>query len=241
MNRVLVVDEDRDLCELLLKYLQREGFEVEVIHDGERGIARALSGEHALAVLDVMVPRMNGFDALSLIRNQSQIPVIILTTRGEEADRIIGLELGADDYIPKPFNPRELLARIRAILRRTRFGQTETNNVIAHRSLSIADIELDRNTRTVLREGEPVRLTVVEFDLLEAIMRQAGRVVTREELVKSVLGRNYAPPDRSIDTHIANLRKKLGHHVGPLERIKTIRGVGYIYLRPNGSTNGGAR
>lgn len=235
MNRVLVVDEDRDLCELLLKYLQREGFEVETARDGECGIARALSGEHALAVLDVMLPQMNGFEALRRIRNQSQIPVIVLTARGEEADRIVGLEMGADDYILKPFNPRELLARIRAILRRTRFDSVEANPATTHEPLSIADIELDRSTRTVLREGEPVMLTVVEFDLLEAMMRQAGRIVTREELVKGVLGRNYSPPDRSIDTHIANLRRKLGHQVGSLERIKTIRGVGYIYSRPNGS------
>lgn len=233
MNRVLVVDDDRDLCDLLVNYLQSEGFEVEMAHDGEQGIKRAISGEHALVVMDLVLPKMNGFEALRRIRNESQTPVIILTTRGEEADRIVGLEMGADDYIPKPFNLRELLARMRAILRRAKTNARESAIAYTRERLSIADIELDKSTRTVLRDGKPVLLTVVEFDLLEAMMRSAGRIATREELVKSVLGRNYASHDRSIDTHVANLRKKLGHQVGPVERIKTIRGIGYIYMYPN--------
>lgn len=237
MNRVLVVDCDRDLCQLLTNYLQPEGFEVETAHDGEQGVERALSGEHSLVVMEVALPQMNGFDALRRIRNKSQMPVMIVTARGEESDRIVGLEMGADDYIRKPFNLRELLARMRAILRRTKLDPDESIAKRASERLSIADIELDRSTRTVMREGEPVPLTVVEFDLLEAMMRSAGRVVTREELVRAVLGRNYTPHDRSIDTHVANLRKKLGHHVGAAERIKTIRSIGYIYLHSNGMKN----
>jgi len=228
MNRILVVDDDLDLCELLAKYLRREGFEFEMVHNGEAGVNRALSGAYALIVLDVMLPNMNGFEVLSQIRGRSQTPVLMLTARGDDVDRIVGLEMGADDYLPKPFNPRELVARIRAILRRTR-GDTEAPTA---EQLVIGDIDLDKTTRIVARDGEPLALTAVEFDLLEALMRAAGRIVTREELVKAILGRDLTPYDRSIDTHVSNLRKKLGHYIDGVERIKTVRGVGYIYARP---------
>jgi two-component system response regulator CpxR len=152
----------------------------------------------------------------------------MLTARGDDVDRIVGLEMGADDYLPKPFNPRELVARIRAILRRSR-ADAETP---ASERLVIGDIHLDKATRLVTRADEPLALTAVEFDLLEALMRAAGRIVTREELVKAILGRDLTPYDRSIDTHVSNLRKKLGHYVDGVERIKTVRGVGYIYARP---------
>lgn len=230
MNRILIVDDDVDLGELLTKYLQREGFEFDMVHDGRLGVERALSGDYALVILDVMLPGLNGFEVLSQIRNKSNLPVLMLTARGDDVDRIVGLEMGADDYLPKPFNPRELIARVRAILRRTK---TETGEAVsaAPELLAIGDVEIDKGTREVKRGGKPVALTAVEFDLLEILLRSVGQIVTREELVKSILGRNLSPFDRSIDTHVSNLRKKLGHTVGDIERIKTIRGVGYIYAR----------
>ena len=233
MNRVLIVDDDIELCELVSEYLESEGFAVEAVHEGGRGVERALSGEHALAVLDVMLPGLNGFEALRRIRAASRLPVLMLTARGEEVDRIVGLEIGADDYLAKPFNPRELVARIRAILRRAKPEPGE-GAVPTGASLSIGDIELNSETRVIRRAGEVVELTAVEFDLLNALMRAAGRVVTREELVGSVLGRKLTPFDRSIDMHVSNLRRKLGHFSGDTERIKTVRGIGYIYAKERG-------
>jgi two-component system response regulator CpxR len=229
-DRVLVVDDDVELCELVAEYLHPEGFEVEVVHDGEQGVERALSGEHALVVLDVMLPGVSGFEALRRVRAKSLTPVLMLTARGDDVDRIVGLELGADDYLPKPFNPRELVARIRAILRRTKPESKEVTVAPTRERISVGDVELDTGTRVVRRAGEVIELTAVEFNLLEVLLRAAGRVVTREELAKAVLGRDLAPFDRSIDVHVSNLRKKLGHHAGEVERIKSVRGVGYIYV-----------
>jgi DNA-binding response OmpR family regulator len=230
MEPVLVIDDDLELCELLSKYLKREGFEVRIVNDGTEGVERALAEEHALIVLDVMLPGINGFEVLRRIRADSKIPILMLTARGEDVDRIVGLEMGADDYLPKPFNPRELVARIRAVLRRSTAGNTKPASEDPE-IVCIGDVELNKATRVVRRRGEPITLTVVEFDLLESLMRSAGRIVTREELVKSVLGRDFSPYDRSIDTHLSNLRKKLGGLPGGNERIKTIRGIGYIFLR----------
>jgi DNA-binding response OmpR family regulator len=232
MNRILVVDDDLDLCELLAKYLRREGFEFEMVHNGEAGVSAALSGAFSLIILDVMLPNMNGFEVLSQIRTRTQTPVLMLTARGDDIDRIVGLEMGADDYLAKPFNPRELVARIRAILRRSRLETETAAGAAVPERLTIGDIDLDKATRVVTRDGEPLALTAVEFDLLDALMRAAGRIVPREELVKAILGRDLTPYDRSIDTHVSNLRKKLGHYVDGVERIKTVRGVGYIYARP---------
>jgi two-component system response regulator CpxR len=232
VSRILVIDDDIRLCDLLGKYLSREGFVFEMVHRGEDGVARALSGEHSLVVLDVMLPGLNGFDVLSGIRRRSQIPVLMLTARGDDVDRIVGLELGADDYLPKPFNPREFTARIRAILRRAKPDTTWRNGSIRPERLAVGDIELDPVTRVVTRAGELVALTLIEYGLLELLMRCAGEVVTREELVTSVLGRRIASDDRSLDTHISNLRRKLGHFVGGVERIKTVRGVGFILGKP---------
>jgi DNA-binding response OmpR family regulator len=229
MNRILLVDDDLDLCELLAKYLRGEGFEIEMVHNGNGGVERALSGDYTLVVLDVMLPGLNGFDALSSIRSKSRVPVLMLTARGDDVDRIVGLEMGADDYLPKPFNPRELIARIRAILRRARLEPDEAMTPPSPERFSIGDVELDKGTRIVTRGGEQLALTTVEFDLLEALMRSAGHILTREELVRSILGRNFSPSDRSIDTHVSNLRRKLGHYTDGIERIKTIRAVGYIY------------
>jgi len=229
MDRVLIVDDDVELCELVTEYLQPEGFDIEAVYDGESGLHRALSGDHVLVVLDVMLPRMNGIDVLRRLRSQSQVPVIILTARGDDVDRIVGLEIGADDYLPKPFNPRELVARIRAILRRAQPAQQDDS---ALHKLTVGDVFLDPASRTVRRAGEPVELTSVEFSLLEILMRSAGQVVTRDQIAEDVLERKFMAYDRSIDMHVSKIRRKLGPQPGGDERIKTIRGVGYIYARP---------
>jgi len=178
-----------------------------------------------------MLPGMNGFDVLRRLRVASKTPVLLLTARGEDVDRIVGLEIGADDYLPKPFNPRELVARIRAILRRTKGGgKAETENI--PEVIRVGDVELDPATRIVLRSGTPVDLTSVEFNLLHALLREAGRVVTREHLVDTVLSRKFSPFDRSIDMHVSKVRKKLGDSDSGPDHIKTVRGVGYIFAHP---------
>jgi DNA-binding response OmpR family regulator len=231
MDRILVIDDDAELCGLVGEYLEPEGFQIEAVHDGPRGLERALAGEHLLIVLDVMLPGMNGFDVLRRLRVASKTPVLLLTARGEDVDRIVGLEIGADDYLPKPFNPRELVARIRAILRRTKGGgKAETENI--PEVIRVGDVELDPATRIVLRSGTPVDLTSVEFNLLHALLREAGRVVTREHLVDTVLSRKFSPFDRSIDMHVSKVRKKLGDSDSGPDHIKTVRGVGYIFAHP---------
>src|SRR6266550_5480682 len=225
VDRILVIDDDVELCSLVSEYLEPEGFQVESAPDGTRGLEQALSGDHLLVVLDVMLPNLNGFEVLRRIRDKSRIPVLLLTARGEDVDRIVGLEIGADDYLPKPFNPRELVARIRAILRRVRSkaGEPQVPDVIR-----VGDVELDPATRSVRHQGNPVEFTSVEFGLLHVLLREAGRVVTREALVDEVLGRKFSPFDRSIDMHVSKVRKKLGDS-GSEDYIKTVRGAGYIF------------
>ena len=230
MEKILIIDDDVALCELVTEYLEPLGFVVEALHRGDAGAERALQGKHSLVLLDVMLPGMNGFDVLRHIRTHSRMPVLMLTARGDDVDRIVGLEIGADDYLPKPFNPRELAARIRAILRRTGPDGASPEGSESTR-LVIGDVELETGTRLVRRGGEVVDLTAVEYDVLEKLLRSAGRIMPREELSRDVLGRSTSPFDRSIDMHISNLRKKLGHQVGDAERIKTVRGVGYIYAQ----------
>jgi two-component system, OmpR family, response regulator CpxR len=230
LDRILLIDDDAELSSLMAEYLQPEGFQLEAVHDGERGLRRALSSEHLLVVLDVMLPGLNGFDVLRRLRATSRIPVLLLTARGEDVDRIVGLEIGADDYLPKPFNPRELVARIRAILRRTQSG-TKAGEAIPE-VVRVGDIELDPATRTVLQNGKSVELTSVEFNLLHVLLQEAGRVVTRDRLVDAVLGRKFSPFDRSIDMHVSKVRKKLGDSDSATDHIKTVRGVGYIFAHP---------
>ncbi|HZR55909.1 MAG TPA: response regulator transcription factor [Terriglobales bacterium] len=229
VDKILVIDDDVELCTLVAEYLEPEGFHVEAIHDGRVGLERALNGDQLLVVLDVMLPGMNGFDVLRQIRNTSKIPVLLLTARGEDVDRIVGLEIGADDYLPKPFNPRELVARIRAVLRRTQ-GSDKNDDVPD--VVRVGDVELDPATRTVTQNGKEVELTSVEFNLLQVLLREAGRVVTREHLVDAVLGRKFSPFDRSIDMHVSKVRKKLGDSDSGTDHIKTVRGVGYIFTHP---------
>jgi two-component system, OmpR family, response regulator CpxR len=225
---VLMIDDDVELCELISQYLVRQGFQVEAVSTGGKGVERALSGGHAIIVLDVMLPDIKGFEVLRRIRAKSQLPVLMLTARGNEQDRILGLEMGADDYLAKPFNPRELSARIDAILRRVAPDATVPGSGNPER-LVVEDIELDKGARTVRRAGRVIDLTTVEFDLLETMLRSAGQVLSREEMVRRVLNREFSPFDRSIDTHVSNLRRKLGRRSNGLERIKGVRGLGYQY------------
>jgi DNA-binding response OmpR family regulator len=197
------------------------------------GLRKAVDGVYDLVVLDVMLPGLNGFDVLRELRKQSAVPVIMLTARGDPVDRIVGLEVGADDYLSKPFNPRELLARMRAILRRTRLGsQNGGDKPAMSPKIEVGDVVMHVGTRLVLCNGGQVELTAVEFNLLEALLEKAGHFVSREKLTREVLGRAPYPYDRSIDVHISKLRKKLGHKVGNIERIRTIRNVGYLYTVP---------
>jgi DNA-binding response OmpR family regulator len=247
IERLLIVDDDRELCELVAELLEGEGFEVEVSNRSGEGLARALSGEHSLVVLDVMMPGMNGFEVLRRLRAEgSSVHVLMLTARGEDIDRIVGLEIGADDYLPKPFNPRELVARIQAVLRRARAttaaraaGAASDGAPPTPERITVGDVEVDTGTRHVRRAGAGVELTNVEYEILVILLSAAGRVVTREELVRSALGREISVFDRSIDMHISHLRKKLGRRAGEVERIKTVRGVGYIYARPARDGEGG--
>jgi two-component system, OmpR family, response regulator CpxR len=227
MEKILIIDDDVALCELVTEYLEPLGFQVEAVHRGDSGVELARQSEHDLILLDVMLPGQNGFEVLRHIRESSKIPVLMLTARGDDVDRIVGLEIGADDYLPKPFNPRELAARIRAILRRSSGREGLENS----QTLVVGDVEMELGTRLVRRGGKIIELTAVEYDVLEKLLRAAGRIMTREELSRDVLGRSPSPFDRSIDMHISNLRKKLGHQVGHAERIKTVRGVGYIYIQ----------
>jgi two-component system response regulator CpxR len=225
--RLLIIDDDVELCQLLSQFLHVEGFELSFCHQGEKGLQEIRDNGFDLVLLDVMLPGINGFDVLRQMRTESAVPVIMLTAKGEDIDRIVGLELGADDYLPKPFNTRELLARVHAILRRTRNVQPG----LQASSLSVGDVEVDVDARVVRREGSTLELTGLEFDLLCSLLRNAGKVVQREVLFKEVLGRAPMPDDRSLDMHISNLRKKLGHYVNGTERIKTVRGQGYVYAR----------
>ena len=225
MDRLLMIDDDRELCEMISEYLAPEGFKVEAVYDGDKGLERALNGDYALVLLDVMLPKLGGFDLLRKLRATSNMRVLLLTARGEEVDRIVGLEIGADDYLPKPFNPRELLARIRAILRRP----VDAAKASPGEPISVGDVTLQPGSRTVTRGGERVELTAVEFDLLQALLRSAGAIVSRDQLARGVLGREFSPFDRSIDMHISKLRRKLGDLPGGQERIRTVRSAGYLY------------
>jgi two-component system response regulator CpxR len=234
---ILVIDDDAELCKLVSRFLGAEGFKVEAVQTSGQGVERALSGDYDLVVLDVMLPGLDGFEVLRRIRAKSAKPVLMLTARGDDLDRILGLEIGADDYLPKPFNTRELAARVRAILRRANSASAGLT-ASATTPITIGDLELNTGARTVRLGGEPVNLTTVEFDLLEKLLKSAGHVVGREELTKEVLGREFSPFDRSIDTHVWNLRKKVGLCSDGTERIKGIRGIGYLYALPNQSKSG---
>jgi two-component system response regulator CpxR len=225
MERILIIDDDSELCKLVMRFLTGEGFHLDRSSNGSDGVRRALAESYDLILLDVMMPDLSGFDVLRRIRAQSRTPVLMLTARGDTLDRVLGLEMGADDYLPKPFEPSELAARIRAILRRS------NQKAAGERPIAIDEMELDTGTRTARRRAEVLDLTGVEFDLLAALMRVAGTTVSREDLVRTVLGREFSPFDRSIDTHVCNLRKKIGRLKDGTERIKGVRGAGYLYAK----------
>ncbi len=218
---VLLVDDDQELGELMCEFFATRGIAVEVIHDGRRGLARALSDEHDLILLDVMLPGLEGFEVLRQVRRRSTIPIIMLTARTAREDRVAGLDSGADDYLPKPFEPEELVARMRAVLRRSGRGVTPVSEV-----LEVNGVRLVPGTREVHCEGQPVEITTTEFDILEILVRSAGRIVSRNEMSSAIYRRPASAQDRSLDVHVSHLRKKLGE-LGPL--IRTIRGIGYLF------------
>jgi two-component system response regulator CpxR len=217
---VLIVDDDAELCEMLAELFAPKGLRLEPAHDGRRGLARALGGGYDLVLLDAMLPDLDGFEVLRLLRRRSPVPVIMLTARTTPEDRVAGLDAGADDYLPKPFGTAELLARIRAVLRRAGLGPREVE------ALEEGPIRLVPSAREACASGVPVALTTVEYDVLEYLVRAAGRVVSRDELSTALYRRRPSRFDRAVDMHISNLRKRLGGH-GAL--IRTVRGVGYLF------------
>lgn len=222
MKRVLLIDDDTELCDLMVEYLGRESFEVDSRHRGDAGLDAARSGGYDICILDIMLPGLSGTEVLRQLRESSSLPVLMLTARGDDVDRIIGLELGADDYLPKPFNPRELLARLRAILRRSPLSESATGPVAA------GDLCLHPGSREATRDGAPLSLTSTEFSILEVLMRRQGEVVDKDTLSRQGLGRPLGRFDRSIDMHLSNLRRKLGPGPDGGHRIETVRGVGYL-------------
>ena len=223
--KILLADDDEELCQLLADFLVREGFAVDLAHDGETTLRLAAEGGYDAVILDVMLPNRSGLDVLRELRRNSQVPVLMLTALGEDIDRILGLELGADDYVPKPCNPREIAARMRAILRRTR-GDIDGARL---EDLAIGPVLLRSASRSVVVRGEPVALTGTEFNILAALMRDAGRVVSKDTLSQAVIGRPLGPFDRSIDVHISKLRRKLGPAADGDSLINTIHRGGYLF------------
>ncbi|WP_022661494.1 response regulator transcription factor [Paucidesulfovibrio longus] len=229
MDRILIIDDDTELCGLLENYLKSEGFSLDMAHTAAAGLRKLRREEYALAVLDVMLPDQNGFDVLTKIRTESSLPVIMLTGRSEEIDRVVGLEMGADDYVPKPFPLRELVARIRAVLRRSvRTSETAGGKSRPAERLSLGTLELVPGAQSAVLDGCPLRLTAAEFCILELLLQSAGMVVEREALMSRALGRGPDFDDYVLNVHMSNLRKKLGEAVS----IKTIRGRGYLLALP---------
>lgn len=225
--KILLVDDDTVLTGLLAEYLETEGCEIVQVHNGADAVKSAHEGKFDIVVLDIMMPKLNGIEALKQIRTSSVVPVIMLTARGDDLDRILGLELGADDYLPKPCNPRELYARIKAVLRRTAPEPT-----IPKKSIRLGDIQLDPGNRKVTIDQRIITLTQTEFDLLWLLLSTPDQVITKSEISTMVLDKPLSQWDRSIDVHISNMRKKLGNHADGNERIKTVRGIGYLYVSP---------
>ena len=231
MAKLLVVDDDFDLCELVKKYLEAEGFSVTTVHSGSEGENAAIKGQYELVILDVMLPDKKGFEVLREIRRHNHVPVLMLTAKGDEFDRILGLELGADDYLTKPFSPRELAARVSAILRRSAW-ETRDGETLRPAVVRLGELELDLAARAVLKGGQPVNLTSAEFTLLQTFFESPGTVLTRDTLAERVLERKFSPFDRSIDLHVSNLRRKLGPQADGMDRIRSVRGIGYLYVWP---------
>lgn len=234
--RLLVIDDDRKLCRLITDYLDGMGYAVSAVHTGPEGVAAALDGSWQAVILDLMLPGMDGFEVLKRIRAKSGVPVLMLTARGDEADRIVGLEIGADDYLPKTFSTRELLARLRAVTRRaareTSALESPADTPQVVRPIVIGELKIVAETRSVLLSGQPLTLTPVEFDLLLSLAKARGRVKSREQLVDEIRDREYDVFDRSVDVHISLLRKKLGDDPKQPRFIRTLRAAGYMMILP---------
>lgn len=230
-TKLLIVDDDEKFVRLLHDYLEPFGYQIDMAHDGRQGLAMALQGEYAAVILDIMLPRLNGLDLLRELRHESQVPVIMLTALGDEPDRIAGLEIGADDYLPKTFSTRELLARLRAVIRRS-IVTSKQRNEARPAPVSVAGLWIDPATHTATLDDSPLALTPVEYDMLLALARSAGRVKSREQLLLEIAERDFEAFDRSIDVHISSLRKKLGDDPKSPRYIETVRGVGYRMRRP---------
>lgn len=223
-----MIDDDTGLCELLSEYLTAQGFEIQSVHDGEQGLKLAQANDYALILLDVMLPTLDGFEVLKQLRQTKLTPVIMLTAKGEDFDRIFGLELGADDYIPKPFNHRELLARVKAITRR--IEHINSLNIATTSKSLVNGITVNLAAREASIDGSTLTLTGTEYEILTLLCKNAGEVVSKEQISEEVLGRRLASFDRSIDMHVSNIRKKIAEHI-PGERIKTMRGTGYVFIQ----------
>ena len=229
--KILMIDDDKKLCRLVADYLEPMGYDVSAAHDGDAGLKMALQGEFHAVILDVMMPKMDGFEVLKRLRQESNIPVLMLTARGEETDRIVGLEMGADDYLPKTFSSRELLARLRAVTRRYNLSKQQPKPAQSNALLVFGGLEIDNDARTVRLDEESILLTPIEYDLLARLAGSAGRVLTRDQLLDAVSGRSYEVFDRSIDVHISSLRRKLGEDPRNPRFIRTVRSAGYMFLR----------
>jgi len=230
-QHILIIDDDRKLCRLIAGYLDPLGYAVTQAHTGTDGLTLALEGQWHAILLDLMLPGLDGFEVLKRIRHTSDVPVLMLTARGEEADRIVGLELGADDYLPKTFSSRELLARLRAVTRRAH--RAPSPNDSAEAPIHVGPLHVQPGSRTAALEDQPLSLTPVEFDLLLSLVKAAGRVKTREQLLEEIRERNYEVFDRSIDVHISALRKKLGDDPKTPRFIRTVRAAGYSLIDPD--------
>lgn len=231
-TRVLIVDDDAKLCRLIRDYLQPLGYEVHAAHTGPDGVAMALGEPFAALILDLMLPGMDGFEVLRRIRAESHVPVLMLTGRGEEPDRIVGLELGADDYLPKTFSTRELLARLRAVIRRSSIRASTTAAAAASECVQVGELAVNLDSREAFLSGTALQFTAVEFDLLASLAKSAGRVKTREQLLLEASDRNFDVFDRSIDVHISSIRRKLGDDPKTPRFIITVRSVGYMMRKP---------
>jgi len=230
--KILIVDDDKKLCGLVKDYLEPMGYDVEAAHTGTHGLEKVLAGDFQVVILDVMMPEMDGFEVLKRLRKESDIPVLMLTARGDETDRIVGLEMGADDYLPKTFSTRELLARLRAVTRRSfKFERQPASNAM-DKALILGDLQISQTSRTARLDDDILNLTPIEFDLLMYLAKAAGRVLTRDQLLDAVAGRSYDVFDRSVDVHISSLRRKLGDDSRNPRFIKTVRSAGYMFIDP---------
>jgi len=230
--KILMIDDDRKLCRLVADYLEPMGYAVEAAHTGARGLEMIRAGDYQAVILDVMMPGMDGFEVLKRLRKESNIPVLMLSALGEETDRIVGLEMGADDYLPKTFSSRELLARLRAVTRRHTKSEHQAASETADKSLIFGELEIDPGSRTARLGTTPLNLTPVEYDLLASLAKSPGRVLTRNQLLDAVAGRSYDVFDRSIDVHISSLRRKLGEDPRKPGFIQTVRTAGYMFKYP---------